>query len=263
MTGPLERTRAERGYGAFIERVALPLGDLALRTEFMRELRRWRHLQTLSRPELDRIQREGLARLLSHASSTVPSYRDLGVEPSEDPHEWLRRFPILTKADLRKDGDRMITPGARRLVKVASSGSSGVQSILWATPAELSRSLAIQTLWWEWVGYRLGDRLLQTGITPDRGIVKRQKDRLLRTTYVPAFGLTDAEVAAILARGVRRPWRFVGGYASSLASFARTAHEQQLDAIAFDGAISWGDKLYDRHRRIVAKILVPRLDRTV
>lgn len=244
-----------------LERAVLPLGDVIMRTEFMRELRRWRRIQHLGADELAARERHGLTQLLRHATKQVPHYRDLDVTPSEDPHEWLRRFPVLTKSDLRNEGELLITPGSTGLVKISSSGSSGVQSTLWNTPREMSRSQAIQTLWWEWAGYRLGDRLLQTGITPDRGIAKSIKDRVLRTTYVPAFGLTDTEMQLILMRGVDRPWRHFGGYASSLDAFARVGLDHSIDEVTFDSCISWGDKLYPRHRTVIREAFdAPVLD---
>ncbi|HEY4377032.1 MAG TPA: hypothetical protein VGM93_07725, partial [Acidimicrobiales bacterium] len=122
------------------------------------------------------------------------------------------------------------------------------QSTVWASAREISRSQAIQTLWWEWAGYRLGDRLLQTGITPDRGRVKAIKDRVLRTTYVSAYGLTDADMVRVLRNGQDRPWAHFGGFASSLDAFARAAKDAGVDGVRFDSAFSWGDKLYDHHR---------------
>ena len=58
-------------------------------------------------------------------------------------------------------------------------------------------------------------------MTPDRGTVKAIKDRLLRTTYVVAFGLSDDEMADVLRAGRKRPWRHLGGYASNLDAFVR------------------------------------------
>jgi phenylacetate-CoA ligase len=231
-----------------LERVVLPVGDRILHTEFMATLRLWRRIQHLPASELDRLQSENLVALLDHASSRVPYYRGLGIERSEDPHEWLRRFPILTKAVLREEGERLCTPGIDDLVRVSSSGSSGFQSTMWMSTAEVSRTQAIQTLWWEWAGYRLGDRLLQTGMTPDRGRVKALKDRLLRTTYVVAFGLSDDEMAEIVRGGRRRPWRHFGGYASNLDAFARAAAAAGIDDVSFDSVISWGDKLFASYR---------------
>ena len=107
-----ERTRGDRAYAQLLERALLPAGDLVLRTEFVRELRRWRRIQHLSGPAIAQLQRSALQDVLRHASTAVPHYRDLRIEPHDDPYEWLRRFPLLTKADLRSSVDRLRTPGA-------------------------------------------------------------------------------------------------------------------------------------------------------
>lgn len=246
--GGRARGVAARAYTQLLERAVLPAGDLVLHTEFMRTLRMWRRIQHLPARDLQVLQDTNLNHLLTHATSRVPYYRSLGVQPAGDPHEWLRRFPILTKKELRSEGHRLCATGVENLVECASSGSSGIQSTIWMTPAEMSRSQAIQTLWWEWAGYRLGNRLLQTGMTPDRGKVKAIKDLLLRTTYVTAFGLTDQEMVAVLERGRRRPWDHFGGYASSLDAFARAAAAHGVNDIAFESVISWGDKMFDHYR---------------
>lgn len=258
---PPSRSLPSRIHNAALERLVLPAGDAVLRTEFMRELRRWRRIQHLDAHALARLQHDSLASLLEHATTEVPYYRDLNLPRDDDPYTWLRRFPILTKQHLRADGDRLITPAATNLVKISSSGSSGVQSTLWSTPREISRSQAIQTLWWEWAGYRLGDRLLQTGMTPDRGITKRLKDRLLRTSYVVAFGLTQTEMQDIVRRGADRPWRHIGGYASSIDALARAAIDVPEVSLRPVSAISWGDKLYPAHRQHVEQAFdAPVLD---
>lgn len=248
MPEPTPRTATERAYNAFLERLLLPLGDVVLRTEFMATLRRWRQVQHLPAPELARMQRQNLTALLEHASSNVPYYRELRVERPDDPYEWLRRFPVLTKAHLRDEGERLCSVGVDGLIEVSSSGSSGFQSTIWVSKAEVSRTQAIQTLWWEWAGYRLGDRLLQTGMTPDRGVVKTLKDRFLRTTYVVAFGLDDREMADVLRAGRTRPWRALGGYASNIDAFARAAAAEGIDDVGFETIISWGDKLFAEYR---------------
>jgi phenylacetate-CoA ligase len=237
-------------YTDAMERAALPIGDRLLRTEFMSTLRRWRRLQYLPEDELERLQRQALAQLLEFATSTVPHYRQLRDARDDDPMTWLRSFPVLRKRDLVDAADDLVVGPRDSLIASPSSGSSGVQSTVWMTPAESSRSQAYQTLMWEWAGFRLGDPLLQTGMTPERGVVKRVKDVMLRTTYVEAFGITDDAAAAVLASKAARRSRFFGGYASSLYVFARAAARRGID-VRFDAVISWGDKMFPEYRRLI------------
>ena len=237
-------------YTEAMERAALPIGDRMLHTEFMSTLRRWRQLQYLPEHELEQIQRRALAELLEFATSTVPHYRSLRDARDDDPMEWLRSFPILRKRDLVDAADDLVVAPRDSLIASPSSGSSGVQSTVWMTPAESSRSQAYQTLMWEWAGFRLGDPLLQTGMTPDRGVVKRIKDVMLRTTYVEAFGVTDELAAQVLSSKAARRSRIFGGYASSLYVFARAAARRGLE-VHFEAVISWGDKMFPEYRSLI------------
>lgn len=245
------RTAVDRAYNRLVEWLVLPVGDAVLRTEFMSELRRWRKLQHLSPEAVKKLQTESLLTVLGHASANVPFYSnldaDLGQPGGANAFEWLSRFPVTTKKELREHGSDLCVPGSKGLIRNASSGSTGFQSVVWASRREMSRSMAIQTLWWEWAGYRLGDRLLQTGITPDRGITKKLKDIALRTKYVDAFGLLDDEMEEILRSVPRDRRSCFGGYASSLDGFARVSIEAGINC-EFGAVFSWGDKLFDGYR---------------
>ena len=236
------------GYTGLLEGLLLPLGDRLLRTNVIAGLRAWRRIQWMSREELERLQAEALRRLLRHATTQIPYYRDLGIAEREDPYSWLRAFPVLTKGHLSSHGDRLLVGDRSRLIAESSSGSSGVQSTVYTTREEESTTRAIQLLWWEWAGYRLGDPILQTGITPRRGVVKTIKDLLLRTDYQPAFRLDDTTLGRMVTRLARRQGTMLLGYASSLYLLARAAQASGRLDIRPRGIVSWGDKLFDHYR---------------
>ena len=70
------------------------------------------------------------------------------------------------------------------------------------------------------------------------------RTRLLRTTYVEAFGVSDDIAARVLRSRDARRSRHFGGYASSLYVFARAAARRGIDDVTFDSVISWGDKMF-------------------
>ena len=194
-----------------LENLVLPVGDWMVGGSFMSELRRLRRMD--GDPGL---QRRKLRSLLDHATSRSPYYSRLGVERSEDPVEHLRRFPILTKALLRKHTPEMLTMPVEGLTRECSSGTSGFQSIVHWTRHEQSQNRATQLLWWEWAGYRIGDPLVQTGITPNRGAIKGIKDKLLNTYYRHAFSHSQKVAADALEWAGRKRNPVLAGYASSL-----------------------------------------------
>jgi phenylacetate-CoA ligase len=238
-------------YRDLLEHALLPLGDLALGTAFTAKLKAWRHLQWLSGRELAQIQTDNLRRLLTHASTRVPFYREKDIQPDQDVRSWLRRFPVITKGEIKARIDDFILGDKGRLVKEASSGSSGIQGVVYMSKLEQSNVRAIQTLWWEWAGYRLGEPIVQTGMTLKRGLVKAVKDRLLRTDYWPAFQIDERLISALLQRLRRRPRAMLLGYASSLYLIARVAQALRLSDITLKSVVSWGDKMFEHYRRTI------------
>ena len=242
------RTTPKGLYTSLLEKLILPLGDRALRTAFVHHLQESRHFDTLTSLELARLQQDRLAQTLRHATRRSPYYRALwSYDERISPQENLSALPVLTKALLRRNTDRIFTMPRHKLTALASSGSSGMRSVVYLAPDELAMTQARQTRWWEWSGYRLGSKILQTGMTPQRGPVKKLKDIFLRTLYVPAFALSREEIAAVLARARRHGIRYLFGYASSLYVFAEVA-EQFRTNLRLDAIVSWGDKLFPHYR---------------
>jgi phenylacetate-CoA ligase len=241
-------------YEYVLENGILPAADRILGSTVMKNLRQLRRESMLDEESLERLSSDNLRKLLEFSTSQVPYYRDLKIQKSDAPETWLQDFPVLRKADLSKHLNQMASQDLGSMIQCKSSGSSGVQSTVYITQNELSVSRAIQLLWWEWAGYQIGEPLLQSGITPNRGVVKKIKDFLLRTNYFPAFHLSEPEILSVLdsLRGVQ-PMVFCG-YASSLYVMAMTAEAHGYHDIQFTRAISWGDKLFPHYRSKIKEI---------
>jgi phenylacetate-CoA ligase len=239
-------------YNRALEHVVMPVGDRLEGGSFLDWLRKYRREQWLPIDDLRRIQRERLWRMLSHASSNIPFYKGIDAEP--DPFEWLKRFPIVRKSDIKNNVDLMVTRPKETLVAESGSGSSGIQGTVYMDRSAQASQRAMQMLWSEWSGYRMGDSILQTGITPDRRLVKRAKDFFLKTDYMLAFDLTPASISAILARTRINPRQYLFGYASSLYVLAEAAADLGISDINFKYAVSWGDKLFPHYRRKIREV---------
>jgi phenylacetate-CoA ligase len=106
----------------------------------------------------------------------------------------------------------------------------------------------MQIHWWEWAGYKIGQPIIQTGITNKRGIIKRVKDILFNTYYFEAFS-TDAKSAKKAFEWAKKRKRvFLGGYASSLFVLSKFAKNESCK-VDFNGAVSWGDKLFKHYKK--------------
>ena len=237
-------------YNSILENLVLPAGDFALRTSFMRHLRRLRREVQLSEQQLNELQARRLEHVLQHATQHAMYYRRFRRAGRKDVHDWLRSFPVLDKHILRERQHELLTMHPNRLVKASSSGSSGMRSEVYMSRDEQSCHRATQVLFWEWAGYKLGMPIVQTGMTPERGIVKGTKDKLLRTFYFPAFVPEEKPFQRALDWASRKPQVFLGGYASSLYVLSKIA-KRTNQTIHFCSACSWGDKLFDHYRNAI------------
>lgn len=246
-------------YNKIVENLLLPVGDVFLRTNFIATLNHLRRVQWEDLETLQHRQRTSLADLLTHATTNTQYYKHLGVLSENDPTQWLKKFPLLTKRNLKENGERLIGKGIfkEKLVKESSSGSSGIQSSVYLTKREVSQAQAAQTLLWEWSGYTLGSPLLQLGMTTRRPLVKRLKDYFLRVNYQQAFNISQPEAEKAIARITGNNY-FFGGYASGLYGYALLAEQLSVKP-SFRSVISWGDKMFPHYRSKIEKVFNTRV----
>ena len=239
-------------YNSALERVVLPLGDRIEGGAFVSRLNQYRREQWLPAPELERLQRERLKRMLEFARNNVSFYKAM-PPPVADPFEDIKRFPVMHKRDINENVEQILTQPKEMLIAESGSGSSGIQGTVYMDAAAQASQRAMQMLWFEWSGYRMGDSILQTGMTMNRGFVKGIKDYLLNTAYISAFNLDASAVEVVLRDLEKSPRTYLFGYASSLYVLAETALELDISDIKFARAVSWGDKLFPHFREKIRR----------
>jgi phenylacetate-CoA ligase len=231
------------------------MSDLLLGYQVANQLKIQRSFAQLNEQQLLKNQEEKLQKILRHASETVPAYQNQVKKNGINAKELLQQFPLLTKKALQGNEEQYLSSlySKKSLVKLESSGSSGVKTTVYLTKKEHSILRAILITWWEWTGYYLGKPILQTGITPNRGLIKSLKDRFTNTIYCDAFGIDEKQALEALHRIKKFKNPHLGGFASSLYVLAEYVEKNGLD-IHFDAAISWGDKMFDHYRAKIEKV---------
>ncbi len=241
-------------YNFILRKILLPLGSFVFRENLIFELDKLEKTVKKNELEIKKIQKNKLEKIIKHAITNTKYYKSLNISSTLNPVNDLKKFPILEKRHLQNFQADIISNifDKEKLTMQHSSGSSGVQSIVYWTRKEMSIYRANQLMWWRWAGYKLGQPILQTGITPDRGFIKKIKDFFLRTRYVQAFTHTKKDVIDSIkwAKGKKV---FLAGYPSSLYVFSKYAEEEGLD-VNFSGAVCWGDKLFDNYKRKIDKV---------
>ena len=235
-------------YPKFLSKLVLPIAERVLNYQFISTLNFWKEIEKLDLEMIKSFQQKELEKLLFHAVKTVPGYSNLSATSR------LTDFPIATKSMYRKNEDIWISTSFKKedLLIEKSSGSSGLQGKVYMSRKESMRSLAHQTYMWSWAGYQPGERLLQLGMTLNRGVIKSLKDLLFRTIYTQAFNLNKEEVYKNLSKFRRKNGNiYFGGYASGLYEYARLGQENGINDIHFRSVISWGDKMFNHYRKTI------------
>ncbi len=238
-------------YNRLIEHVAMPAFDKLNGGSLTKYLRRYRKDQWLTEEELRRQQSRRLIKVLRFAQANCDYYKDIKLQKGLTGVEMLSRFPVVRKADIKPNIDRFVVGDKSQYIREASSGSSGIQGVVYLDKEAQSSHRAIQILWWEWAGYQFGAPILQTGITPQRGMVKAMKDKVLRTDYIPAYSMEADKAIGLLRQVERNPVKHFMGYASSLYVFAQIAQQNGIDGIKLKSCVSWGDKMFPHFRKLI------------
>ncbi|WP_431133113.1 hypothetical protein [Psychroserpens mesophilus] len=231
-----------RFYNWLLNSVVLPIGDTVLGGNYLKYIKQWQDFDQKNEVELEIIQQNRLKSMLDHAIKNVPYYDKITESD-------LKSFPILTKSNLRHHAQDLVskTHQISKLDKHHSSGSSGIQSFTYMTHDHKFFLRALQTHWWTWSGYHIGDPLLQFGISQQRNFVKRLKDLFYRCTYVKAFGLSEEELKETLVKVSNKKNLVVAGYPSVINQLAISSLRENIQP-NLKSIICFGDKLFDHYQ---------------
>lgn len=240
-------------YSQICRHVILPLGDRVAGLRVMRHLRFYERSQYWPTERLSKERDRLLRETVETAYAEVPFYRALYDRHRVLPRDIqgvndLSKLPIVDKAMLREAFPQRCT---RRTPfnwhDYTTSGSTGNPFVVRVDDDTMSRARALMFLRTMWAGWAPGDRVMQYGMTVERGRLKATKDRLLRTTYLSAWDLSDDALDRHLElMEVTKP-QFLTGYASALYLLAKRAR-----AVGFNrtlrGVVSWASNMLPQYR---------------
>lgn len=240
-------------YNRFLECIVLQIGDWVTGGCYIHKVRKWRKLTRLSAEDLDRLQNDGLDKILRFAKKKVKFYKYVDFDGANDVFEMLKKFPIVNKKTINERVDEFLSCRKRGLEEIYTGGSTGYMGRFYSTKKEISETQGMITAIWEWYGYKIGMMMMQTGVMVDRGFVKRLKDVFFRVLYVPAFRMSEKDVLGYLNKVRGKRGYVLAGYSSSLNVFAEVALKYNIEDIKFKIAIGWGDKQFEQYKRNVKR----------
>ena len=212
---------------------------------------------------LEALRLERVRSLLISAGQHVPHYRECFAELGFNAHgmasvDELRRLPLLTKAVIRAEGERMRSDVARRLSRCNTGGSSGEPLIFYIGDERVSHDVAAKWRATRWWGVDIGDPEIVVWGSPielgtqDR--IRGIRDNLMRTELMPAFSMSEANLDAFVERiRARRP-KMLFGYPSAISHIAEHARQRgiALDDLEIKVVFCTSERLYDHQRAAIS-----------
>ncbi|MBI5058229.1 phenylacetate--CoA ligase family protein [candidate division KSB1 bacterium] len=222
---------------AFLYRhLAIPIVDLARRTESLRAFRELDASQWWSPERLATLQFERLKLLLIHAQTHVPYYRELFGTCGFDAQRCntladIAVIPLLTKDVIRRAGDRLLADNAAQFQPRPhrSAGTTGEPLVIQMDRARHSVAWGDMYRWWSAGGWSVGEKqyvVAGAALRPRRvsGAKAKLYSRLNHFEDYTAFDLTDSAMNRLLTKlAAERGAAFLRGYASSIHTLARHA----------------------------------------
>jgi phenylacetate-CoA ligase len=221
------------------------------------EASQWWSPQRLQTVQLDRLRG-----LLAHAGQHVPYYQrvfaDTGFDPQRvDSVDALRRLPFLTKPVIRAQSAALRSQHAGPLKRYTTGGSSGEPLTFYIGKGRVSHDVAAKWRATRWWGVDIGDpEVVLWGSPIELGAQDRLRglrDRVLRSTLLPAFEMSDANLDRFVADIRRLRPRMLFGYPTALALVAQHARTRgvRLDDLGVRVAFVTAEQLYPEHRACI------------
>lgn len=252
-------------YTAFCSSVLFPLHERLKQHQSVAVRRQMGRSQWWNAERLHELQFERLGKLLHHAREHVPYYKTLFAEIGFDPADLnslseISQLPFLSKEVIRNNLQSMKAQDARKLAQFSTGGSSGEPLTFFIGGERVSHDVAAKwraTRWWD---VDIGDPEIVVWGSPieldSQDRLRALRDKLLRTTLLPAFALSESNLDAFLETIRRIRPRMLFGYPSALSAIARHAEikKQRMDDIGIKVAFVTAEKLYDDQRETITRV---------
>ena len=187
-----------------------------------------------------------------YAQKHISKYKGIKINLNKKADEIIKSFPILTKDDLRSNPKSLQINNNQHVSRIYSSGSTGVSTWVSMNKSDLMSIQSLSIHLWELCGYKLGNPILQTGISPKRSRLKKMKDLFFGVHYVSAFTLSTDDLKKICSILSKNNKYTLVGYPSSLNIIAEYIIENNIN-LKLKTVIGLGDKLFDHYKKNIQK----------
>lgn len=240
--------------------VAFPLWefkDNAHRLKYLRELsaKQWLNRDALCKQQWGRV-----LEAVQYAYEHCPYYRERLAATDFDGSlrnwEHFKRLPLLTKHDIRENGDRLLSREFRReeLVEARTGGSTGVALTVYFDKRcqEMRNAAAMHTD--RWAGWDIGMKVAAIwGNPPLADTFKKKLRNLLldRTIYLDTMDINRRSVLRFVEEWRRSSPQMLFGHSHSIFILAKYLKELEIQDLRPRGIISTSMMLLSPEREFI------------
>jgi len=227
--------------------------------------RKWLNkTQWLDKENLQQIQLKLLKRIVAHSYNTVPYYRELmdkyGIrEDSIRELDDIKQFPVLTKTDVLKAGDSILSNKYPKwmLRAARTGGSTGMPLVIYRNWTSIGTEHAFVRRQWDWAGVGLRDRcaylMSRVVARPDQQNGRLYMyDPVMKNLILSSHHLSTKTAKEYVEVMKKYKIKAVVGYPSAISFLAKTALENDR-GLKLKAALTTSEILTEAMRQTIAK----------
>lgn len=252
-------------YTRFVSQVLFPLHEWLKKHQTVREFKRLEQSQWLSPDAIQQLQAQRLQSFMQRIYQQVPYYRELfdklGIRATDiQKVEDLTKLPLLTKELIREHFDNLRAADAGPLKRFNTGGSSGQPLVFLLGNQRVSHDVAAKWRATRWWNVDIGDPEIVAWGSPielsKQDKIKIWRDKLFRSTLIPAFDLTEQKLLGFLNQIQQQRPRMLFGYPSVFHVLAQTAqqHEVDMSNLGIQVVFVTSERLYPYQRELIETV---------
>ncbi len=252
-------------YTQLVSRLLFPLHEWLKKHHTVREFKRLEQSQWLSAEAISAIQATRLQAFINNIYQHVPYYRALfdrlALTPADiqTPAD-LAKLPFLTKDVIRDHFASFTADNAGPLKRFNTGGSSGQPLVFMLGNERVSHDVAEKWRATRWWNVDIGDKEIVAWGSPieltKQDKIKIWRDKLFRSTLIPAFDLTEAKLLAFIAQIRDTKPTMLFGYPSVFHLIAQSAEKNQLNLrqLGIKVVFVTSERLYPYQRELIEQV---------
>jgi len=251
-------------YARFVRDVLFPLQEWVKGHPTIRILREMEAADRFSKSELEQTQREKLQVFIAYCFAHVPYVRarmqEAGISPSQIRGAAdLARLPLMRKADVRANREKLRSDVAGKLSEIATGGSTGEPLKCDLSKRRIASRVACRERISRWWGVSVGEPEFALWGSPvelsNQDRARAIRDRLFATRLLPAFEMDDGTISRYIDLIERRGCRQLFGYPS--AFYLLCLHAQKHGRTLRDAGVRvvfvTGEVLLPHQRELISQ----------